>query len=316
MPPTSVEVGDRSGAAAAGEEALMRIAAVLACVVLLPSVGHADCQGFFNGAQARDCEIMKSLMGCGIQRRDAVALLADRPSTEVYIVQLIAKCARASANAAATRAAPNAPPVDSHDWDNRVFSMGYNAGVLRWSQDHCNGLVAAAQIQILHNVRDLDLSKFDAASALGYKESVEFSVQHALEAPDPSDARRWGDNIMCAVTEQDYGPHGAVDWGLDTSAGPTDHGQVGFCSSQSGCTSRSAVRRSANDRRRADDSRRLRVRDRYAVRVNKSYKEGNTEPPSSMGALGPHRAVLLSRKRPADSSTSNGGSNRLEHRQT
>jgi hypothetical protein len=185
----------------------MRIAAILACVVLLPSAGRADCQGFFNGAQARDCEIMKSLMGCGVERRDAVALLADRPSTEVYIVQLIAKCAMAR-NAAATRAAPNAPSVDSHDWGNRVFSMGYNAGVLRWSQEHCNGLVAPAYIQILHNVRDIDPSKFDAASALGYKESVELAVEHALKAPDASDARRWGDNIVCAVTDQGYGPQG------------------------------------------------------------------------------------------------------------
>jgi hypothetical protein len=188
----------------------MRIAAILACVVLLPSAGYADCHGFFNGAQARDCETIKSLMGCGVQRRDAVALLANRPSTEVYIVQLIAKCAMASANAAATRAAPNAPPVDSHDRGSRVFSMGYHAGVLRWSQDHCNGLVAAAQIQILHNVRALDPSRFDAASALGYKESVELAVQHALEAPDASDARRWGNNIVCAITEQGYGPHGAL----------------------------------------------------------------------------------------------------------
>jgi hypothetical protein len=27
--------------------ALMRIAAILACVVLLPAAGHADCHGFF-----------------------------------------------------------------------------------------------------------------------------------------------------------------------------------------------------------------------------------------------------------------------------
>jgi hypothetical protein len=70
--------------------------------------------------------------------------------------------------------------------------------------------VAAAHIQILHNVRALDGSKFDAASALGYKKSVELSVQHALEAPDASDARRWGNNIVCAVAEQSYGPHGAL----------------------------------------------------------------------------------------------------------
>jgi hypothetical protein len=193
--------------AAAGEEALMRIAAILTCIVLLPSAAHSDCQGFFNGAQARDCETVKSLMGCGVQRRDAIGLVANLPSTEVHIVQLIAKCAMASANAAATRAAPNAPPADAHDW---VFSKGYHAGVLRWSQDHCDGLVAAAYIQILHNVRALDRSKFDAASALGYKESVELAVQHALEAPDASDAKRWGNNIVCAVTEQSYGPHGTL----------------------------------------------------------------------------------------------------------
>ena len=192
----------------------MRIAAILACVVLLPSASHADCHGFFNGAQARDCETVKSLMVCGVQQRDAVDLVSNRPSTEVYIARIIAKCALASANAAATLAAPNAPPVDANDWNSRVFSMGYHAGVLRWSQDHCNGFVAAGRIQILHNVRALDPLKFDAASAVGYKESVELAVQHSLEAPDASDAGRWGNNIVCAVTEQRYGPHGALWMGV------------------------------------------------------------------------------------------------------
>jgi hypothetical protein len=88
--------------------------------------------------------------------------------------------------------------------------MGYHAGVLRWSQDHCNGFVTAGHIQVLHNIRALDPSKFDAASAVGYKESAELAVQHALEASDASDAGRLGNNIVCAVTEQGYGPHGAL----------------------------------------------------------------------------------------------------------
>jgi hypothetical protein len=71
-------------------------------------------------------------MCCGVEPRDAVALVANRPSTEAYTVQLIAKCVMA--NASQPRAAPNAPPVDSHDWDSRVFSMDYHAGVLRWSR--------------------------------------------------------------------------------------------------------------------------------------------------------------------------------------
>jgi hypothetical protein len=94
----------------------MRIAAILACVVLLPSASHADyCHGFFNGAQASDCETVKSLMGCRVQRRDAVALVSNRPSSEVHIARIIAKCAVAGANTAATLAAPNAPPVDAND---------------------------------------------------------------------------------------------------------------------------------------------------------------------------------------------------------
>jgi hypothetical protein len=181
----------------------MRIAAILACVMLLPSASHADCHGFINGAQARDCETVKSLIGCGIQQRDAVDLVSNRPLTEVYIARIIAKCAVASANTAATLAAPN-------DRNSRVFSMGYHAGVLRWSQEHCNGFVAAGHIQVLHNVRALDPSMFDAASAVGYKESAELAVQHALKASDASDAGRLGNNIVCAVTEQGYGPHGAV----------------------------------------------------------------------------------------------------------
>ena len=51
---------------------------------------------------------------------------------------------------------------------------------------------------------------FDAASAVGYKESAELAVQHALEASDASDAERLGNDIVCAVTEQGYGPNGAV----------------------------------------------------------------------------------------------------------
>ena len=188
---------------------MIRIAAILVCVVLLPSSGHADCLGFFNSLQTRDCETVKALIGCGVELRDAVTMVANRRSTEVYIVQIIAKCAVARANAAARPAAPNAPPVDAHDWNSRVFSFGYHAGVLRWSQDHCNGSVRAGHIQILHNVRDLDPSKFDAASALGYKESVELAAQYALEAPDANDAERSGSNLVCAVTEQLYGPHGA-----------------------------------------------------------------------------------------------------------
>jgi hypothetical protein len=187
----------------------MRIAAILACVMLLPTASHADCRGFFNGAQARDCETVKSLMGCGIRQRDALDLVSNRPLTEVYIARIIAKCAVASANTAATPAAPNAPPpADANDRNSRVFSMGHHAGVLRWSQEHCNGFVAAGHIEVLHNVRALDPSMFDAASAVGYKESAELAVQH--EASDASDAGRLGNNIACAVTEQDYGPHGAV----------------------------------------------------------------------------------------------------------
>jgi len=194
----------------------MRIAAILACVMLLPSASHADadCHGFFNGAQARDCETVKSLMGCGIQKRVAVDLVSNRPLTEVYIARIIAKCAVASANTAGTLAAPNAPPVDANDRNSRVFSMGHHAGVLRWSQEHCNGFVAAGYIQVLHNVRALDPSMFDAASAVGYKDSAEMAVQHALEASDASDAGRLGNNIVCAVTEQRYGPHGALWMGV------------------------------------------------------------------------------------------------------
>ena len=76
--------------------------------------------------------------------------------------------------------------------------------------DVCNGFVAAGHIQVLHNIRALDPSKFDAASAVGDKESAELAVQHALEALDASDAGRLGNNIVCAVTEQGYGPHGAL----------------------------------------------------------------------------------------------------------
>ena len=188
----------------------MRIAAILACVMLLPSASRADCHGFFNGAQARDCETVKSLIGCGIQQRDALDLVSNRPLTEVYIARIIAKCAVAGANTAATLAAPNPPLVDANDRNSRVFSMGHHAGVLRWSQEHCNGFVAAGHIQVLHNVRALDPSMFDATSAVGYKESAELAVQHALEASDSSDAERLGNDIVCAVTEQGYGPNGAV----------------------------------------------------------------------------------------------------------
>jgi hypothetical protein len=81
----------------------MRISAVvILCVAGLPSPGHADCYGLHEpnaheqrAAYARDCEIIRSLIGCGMQQRDAVAIVVDRHAMDGYMAQLIAHCATA-----------------------------------------------------------------------------------------------------------------------------------------------------------------------------------------------------------------------------
>ena len=94
----------------------MRIAAVvILCVVDLPSPGYADCYGLHEpsafeqrGAYARDCETIRSLINCGMQQRDAVAIVVDRHAMQGYMAQLIAQCATANEKAAKARRQP--PP--------------------------------------------------------------------------------------------------------------------------------------------------------------------------------------------------------------
>ena len=93
----------------------MRIAAVvILCVVDLPSPGYADCYGLHEpsaleqrGAYARDCETIRSLISCGLQQRDAIAIVVDRHAMEGYMEQLVAQCTTARAK---TTVAPEQPP--------------------------------------------------------------------------------------------------------------------------------------------------------------------------------------------------------------
>ena len=93
----------------------MRIAAVVIfCVLGLPSPGDADCYGLHepkaleqHGAYARDCETIRSLINCGMQHRDAVAIVVDRHAMEGYMEQLVAQCTTARAK---TTVAPEQPP--------------------------------------------------------------------------------------------------------------------------------------------------------------------------------------------------------------
>jgi len=40
-----------------------------------------------------DCQTVKALIDCGLQQRDAVAMVANRSTMNGYIGQIIAKCA-------------------------------------------------------------------------------------------------------------------------------------------------------------------------------------------------------------------------------
>jgi hypothetical protein len=96
----------------------------------IPSTGQSDCYGLrepnaleqmgenirangtvprdLRGAYARNCVTIRSLIDCGMQQRDAVAMVVNRQAMEGYIANFIAKCAVARAN---TTAAPPAPPL-------------------------------------------------------------------------------------------------------------------------------------------------------------------------------------------------------------
>ena len=104
-------------------------AAIVLAVAVLPSAGNADdCYGLaaptfadhlqeseraklgfapkdLDGAHARDCQTVKALIDCGMQQRDAVAIVVDRHAKEGYMADLIAKCS------AATAKAPGGPPA-------------------------------------------------------------------------------------------------------------------------------------------------------------------------------------------------------------
>jgi hypothetical protein len=80
--------------------------ALLAITISAPAVAFgAGCYGlpdptgiFFCGdpvrcaAYRRDCETVRSLISCGIQQRDAVAMVVNRRTMDGYIGQIIAKC--------------------------------------------------------------------------------------------------------------------------------------------------------------------------------------------------------------------------------
>jgi hypothetical protein len=63
----------------------------------------------------------------------------------------------------------------------------------------------------LEKERELDPPTFDEAAALAYKDSIEIAAQHPEKGPaDANDASRWGNNFVCSVVQQGYGPQGVI----------------------------------------------------------------------------------------------------------
>ena len=124
----------------------MRIAAVvILCVVGLPSIGHADCYGLHEpnaleqrDAYARDCETIRSLINCGMQQRDAVAIVVDRHAMQGYMAQLIAQCATANEKAAKARRQP--PPWLAEMNKTRSGGTGIEDGLV-----YCHNIVAGIE---------------------------------------------------------------------------------------------------------------------------------------------------------------------------
>ena len=124
----------------------MRIAAVvILCVVDLPSPGYADCYGLHEpsafeqrGAYARDCETIRSLISCGLQQRDAVAIVVDRHAIEGYMEQLVAQCTTARAK---TTVAPEQPPPWLAEMNKtRDSRTGIEDGLL-----YCHNIIAGIE---------------------------------------------------------------------------------------------------------------------------------------------------------------------------
>jgi hypothetical protein len=64
-------------------------------------------------------------------------------------------------------------------------------------------------IQRLQIERAVDVAVFDAAADRASAETVELAVKTALKFSG-DDAARLGNNVLCHVTEQGYGPHGLL----------------------------------------------------------------------------------------------------------
>jgi len=124
----------------------MRIATVvILCVAGLSSPGGAGCYGLHEpnaheqrGAYARDCEIIRSLISCGMQQRDAVAIVVDRHAMDGYMAQLIAHCATA-------RTTVSAAPKQPARWlaemnKTRNSRTGIEDGLL-----YCHNIVAGIE---------------------------------------------------------------------------------------------------------------------------------------------------------------------------
>ena len=86
------------------------IEAVITGLAIIPSAGYADCYGLHEpneleqrAAYVRDCETIRSLISCGVQQADAVAIVVDRRAMEGYMDQFIASCATARAKAPPAR---------------------------------------------------------------------------------------------------------------------------------------------------------------------------------------------------------------------
>jgi hypothetical protein len=124
----------------------MRIAAVvILCIVGLPSTGHADCYGLHEpnaleqrDAYARDCETIRSLINCGMQQRDAVAIVVDRRAMAGYMAQLIAQCA--TGNAKATKARRQPSPWLAEMNKTRSGVTGIEDGLV-----YCHNIVAGIE---------------------------------------------------------------------------------------------------------------------------------------------------------------------------
>jgi hypothetical protein len=94
--------------------------------------------------------------------------------------------------------------------ERRAFVSGTHAGILWWARDHCIGSISEPHAQRLSIERGLDPTAFDLAARTSYGEMINLASETALKAPSSYGSGFFGNNVVCQVQEEQYGPHGTI----------------------------------------------------------------------------------------------------------